>query len=242
MLPTHVAKLSARGKNVSSNVLFSSTNHIDANLCPLKMALFMIGVDIRLNTKVDALLIDKLSPDAVIVSTGASPIVLRIPGADNSNVIDTVTVLEGNSTLSGKVAIIGGGLVGLEVAEYLAEKNDRVKDITVIEMLDAVGKDLGPSRINGVMGNLKKHEVEFCVNCTCLEIQPDAVIVECEGKQKRIPCDGVVVAVGAVSRDNSEIVSACEKKNIPYYIVGDAKKPRRAIDAVAEAAHVANIL
>ncbi len=194
------------------------------------------GVDIRLKTRVDAKLIEKIKPDAVIVAVGGEPIRLNVPGIAGPNVTDAVTVLTGKSKLKGHMAVIGGGLVGLEVAEYLAEKQKGVTGVTVLEMLGECGSGLGMLRKQSVDENLEREGVCTMVDSKCVEILRDAVVVDCGGARKTIPCDGVVIAVGWRPADHSEIEASCQARGIPCYVVGDAKQARRAIDATAEAA------
>lgn len=104
-----------------------------------------LGILIHLNTPVDASLITEGSWDEVILAIGAEPIHLSIPGADREHVYNSHDILNGKATASGHVAVIGGGLVGVETAEYLSEQGTAV---TVIEMLDGVAKDLGALRKN----------------------------------------------------------------------------------------------
>ncbi len=193
------------------------------------------GVDIRLKTRVDARLIEKYKPDVVIVAVGGEPIRLNVPGVDGPNVTDAVTVLTGKSRVKGQIAVIGGGLVGLEVAEYLSQKQKGVTGVTVVEMLYECGADLG-SRKQCIMENLERESVCTMVNSQCVEILRDAVVADCTGERKTIPCDGVAIAVGWRPADHSEIEASCHARGIPCYVIGDAKAARKAIDATAEAA------
>lgn len=195
-------------------------------------------VDLRLKTKVTPALIKREKPDAVIVAVGGEPIRFKVPGIDGRNVSDSVKVLTGKSKAKGNVAVIGGGLVGLEVAEYLAEKQPGVTGVTVIEMLGACGEGLGMLRKQSVDANLEREGVCTMVDTKCLAIKPGAVVVECGGCQQEIPADHVVIAVGSRAVDHSAIDKACEKLGIPYWVIGDAVQARRAIDATAEAAEV----
>lgn len=197
------------------------------------------GVEILLNTPVTPELIDRLSPDEVIVAIGAEPIKLKIPGADLPHVTDSHTLLAGKSEAKGDVAVIGGGLVGLEVAEYLAQRNHKV---TVLEMLDEAGKDLGMLRKIAVMESLQSDGVSICTGAKCVEIKAHAVVVETKEGTKEIPADSVVVAVGAKSRPVKDIQEKCEAAHIPCHIIGDAVRARRALNASAEAAAVARAI
>ncbi|MBF0689071.1 MAG: FAD-dependent oxidoreductase [Cellulomonas sp.] len=197
------------------------------------------GVDVRLSTPVTPELIDQVAPDEVIIAIGSTPITLDLEGSDQNSVIDTETVLTGYSQLTGDVVVIGGGLVGLEVAEYLAQNDPRVTSVTVVEMGSEVGRDLGTLRKQEVMTHLALHEVATVVDTRCLRINAEGVVVEHDGEVSTIPATGVVVAVGSRSLDTTELTDHCLARKIPFHIIGDARSPRRAIDAVAEAAEVA---
>ena len=194
------------------------------------------GVDVRFSTKVTPELLKEISPEAVIIATGAEPIKINIPGADLKNVVSSHHVLAGRVNLKGKVVIIGGGLVGLEVAEYLGEDGN---EITVVEKLDQVAKDLGQLRKICVMENLHALGIKTLTDVNCKEIKEDRVIIEKDGQTTEIMCDYVVMAVGARARKSVEIEEYCKEENISCYTIGDALRPRRALDAVAEAAEIA---
>ncbi len=194
------------------------------------------GVEILLNTPVTAETIDRLHPDEVIVAIGAEPIHMNVPGIDLPSVTDSHTVLAGKADLKGRVVVIGGGLVGLEVAEYLSE---RKHPITVLEMQDAVAKDLGDLRKISVMERLYADGIDIRTNAKCVAIEPTTVTIESEGKQEKIPADSVVVAVGAKSRSSEEIKAKCMAEGIPCHVIGDAVRARRMLNATAEAAAVA---
>ena len=197
------------------------------------------GVEIRLSTPITTELIEKESPQDVIIAIGAAPMKLTIPGADLPHVSNSHDVLEGKVPLDGKIVIIGGGLVGLEVAEYV---EDKAEDITVVEMLDGVGKDLGDLRKITVMESIYSAGIKTVTNAKCIEIQEDAILVEQDGKVVSIPCDYVVVAIGARSRNFDHIASYCTEHSIAYHVIGDAVRARRALNATTEAAEIARAI
>lgn len=197
------------------------------------------GVEIRLSTPITTDVIKKEAPQDVIIAIGAEPMKLQIPGAELPHVTNSHDVLEGAVSLEGKVVIIGGGLVGLEVAEYLEGK---ATEITVVEMLDQVGKDLGDLRKISVMENIYHAGVQSMTGATCTEILENAVLVKKEGHTESIPCDYVVVAIGAKSRNFDEIASFCKEHGIAYHVIGDAVRARRALNATAEAATIARAI
>lgn len=197
------------------------------------------GIEVRLGTEVTAELLDELKPDHAVIASGGTPVKLRIPGADGENVYAVEDVLAGKIDLSGGVAIIGGGLVGLEAAELLAEK-EGITAVTVVEMAAQCGADLGASRRNGVFGNLKAHGVKLLTRSTCKEIRPDAVCYERKGEDRSFECEKVVMAVGSKPQDQSVLISMLDERGIAHETIGDALQcPRRAIDAVREGANIA---
>lgn len=195
------------------------------------------NIDIRLSTTVTKEILEELQPDTVIIATGAEPIELDIPGAKLPHVTNSHDVLIGKVEPKGNIVVIGGGLVGLEVAEYLSEKENQV---TVVEMLDEVGKDLGQLRKICVMENLYALGVNTLVNAKCTEINETGIFVEIDEKTEEIKADHVIMSVGAKPTNYDEIKNYCESNSIPYYTIGDAIKARRALNAIDEAVKIAN--
>lgn len=197
------------------------------------------GIDIRLNTPVTKELIEQIKPDEIIMAIGSAPISLKIPGSDLPHVSNSHDVLAGKTKVSGRVAVIGGGLVGLEVAEYVHGSADSV---TIIEMLDAIGKDLGDLRKISVLESLYSSGTNILTSAKCTEIKEKAVVVDRNGTIEEVPCDQVVVAVGAKPRSFDELKEYCNEKGIPLHNIGDSVRARRALDAVAEANKVARAI
>jgi pyruvate/2-oxoglutarate dehydrogenase complex dihydrolipoamide dehydrogenase (E3) component len=197
------------------------------------------GIEVRLGTPVSAALIQELQPDEVIIAVGSAPMELRVPGSDLPIVTNSHQILSGEATVSGKVIVVGGGLVGLEVAEYL---HGQASEITVVEMLDRVAKDLGQLRSICVMESLEAAGVQTLTNAKCIEIKEKAVVLEIMGHITEHPCDSVVVAIGARSRNFESIDTFCREQGIPCHVIGDAVRARRALNAVAEANEVARAI
>lgn len=190
-------------------------------------------LDIRLNTPVTPKLIQELRPDAVIVAIGSAPIVPKIPGADGGQVYESHQVLAGAEIPSGKAVVIGGGLVGMEVAEYLCAKGCTV---TVVEMKDAVLGELGEMRKIGTQMAMAAEPITTLLKTTCKEILKNQVIVETEGVEKTLEADLVVMAIGSKPRPSQDLQDICKQESIPCYVVGDAlAAPRLALNAIHEA-------
>ena len=194
------------------------------------------GVEIHLHTKVDAEVLKACGPDEVIIAIGAEPLIPSIDGVAESYVTDAHTVLRKQEKPDGNIVVIGGGLVGLEAAEYLKTPENQV---TVVEMLEEVGKDLGEMRKIAVNMAVAEAGIRTMVNTKCLGIADHKVKVEKDGVSEELEADAVVIAVGAKSRPIEEITSVCGQMGIPCHVVGDAVKARRALNAVHEAFAVA---
>lgn len=198
-----------------------------------------LGIEVHLNTAVTPELIEGVKPDAVIAAIGAEPFIPDLEGIEESYVTNFKEVLQGTKNLSGNVVVIGGGLVGLEAAEYLRERGC---EITVVEMREAVGIDLGDMRKIAVNRAIAQSGIKTVTNAACKAVRDHQVIVEVEGKEISLPADYAVIAVGSQKRSTEEITNVCKKENIPYYVVGDAIKVRRALNAISEAYEAARCI
>ncbi|MDB2386664.1 NADPH-dependent 2,4-dienoyl-CoA reductase [Shewanella sp.] len=78
-------------------------------------------VELRLNTRLDASVIKQEAFDEVVISSGVKPRPLDLPGFDHPNVVDYQQVLNGEVEIGQKVALIGAGGIGFDMAHYLCE-------------------------------------------------------------------------------------------------------------------------
>lgn len=191
-----------------------------------------LGVEIRMNTPVTAELIREIVPHTVINAIGAEPLIPKIPGADLPFVLNSHDILDGKAQASGNVVVIGGGMVGMEVAEYLAEKGCAVTDL---EMMKEFCADMGSARKTCVTESVYAAGIVPVTEVTVTEIKEGEVIGVKDRETVSYPCDYAVMAVGSKSRDASELEAACLEQGIAYFTVGDAGMARRALDAVREA-------
>lgn len=194
------------------------------------------GVEIKLSTPVNAEVIKDINPDEVIIAAGAEPIKLNVSGANLPHVTNSHDILAGKAKVNGDIVVIGGGLVGLEVAEYLS---GNVNKITVVEMLNEVAKDLGQLRKICVMESLYHEGIKTITEAKCVEIKEKSIVIDKNGVVEEVPCDSVIVAIGARSRNFESISDYCKENNIPYHVIGDAVRARRALNCIEEASEVA---
>lgn len=193
-------------------------------------------VKVYKNTKVDAQMLKDADVDAVILAIGSSPITIKLEGMDKLQHASAPEVLRHEVCPKGKVAVIGGGLVGLETADTLATDGC---DVTVLEMKDEIGSDLGSLRKIAVMMKLQQMQVKMLPNSKVCKFTEEGIVLEDE---TLVPCNCAVFAVGFASNDSHLLVEECEKRQIPCRVIGDAKSARRALDAIAEGFEAARTL
>jgi len=170
--------------------------------------------------------------DTVILATGAKPFIPNVPGTGKMNVVNGIDAMLDRCTLGKHLAIIGGGLVGCELAVFLSQ--DRGKTIDLIEMKEK----LLPEPIHEVnemalkeMVNTNEH-IKVHLNTKLVEIKDGAVVVESGGKISTIPCDTAVIAIGLESVNT---LAGKLQGKVDVKVIGDATKPRHIIQATSEA-------
>jgi len=214
------------------------------------------GVEIELNTEVTPELVQEIKPDVAIVAVGSEAFVPDFPGIDNPKVVTAHDILAGkvtvpleNPLLSGKVGIpkanvvvLGGGMVGCEVADYLATKGDnpivgRVA-VTVVTSKKEVGLDMVSEIRTLLMQRLWEKGVTFSYSSIVKEILDDGVLIEKDGNEEILSgIDMIILARGVKSVDNlSETIKDYVTE---VYVIGDAKEPREALEAIAEGSQIA---
>ncbi len=216
------------------------------------------GVEIMLNKRADIAFVKKMNPDAVIVATGARPMRPQIPGVEKDHVVQAWDVLDGKRGVGQKVVVVGGNAVGLETALYLAgigtlspeilhflmtsnaESMETIfellnrgsKEVTVIEMIRKAGKDIGLSTRWTIMAELRRLGVTIMTGTTAVAITEEGVEIEKEDGKGFLPADSIVLAAGSSSENG--LLNELEGLAPEIYTIGDAKAPRKAIEAIRE--------
>ncbi len=165
--------------------------------------------------------------DAVIVAVGAHNMTLPIPGSDKAHVVSSWDILEGKVQLSGHCAVIGGGLVGAETAEYLANKGC---EVSIIEMTDKIAREESGTVLPTMMADFAAHDVKQYINTKVSSIT-DAGVVAFDTKEEKevmIECNYVVMAAGSVKN-----VLDTDGVEVPIYYAGDCSGSKTA--GIAEA-------
>ena len=168
------------------------------------------------------------------------PQVPAVPGIDSPKVATAIDVLKGKATVGENVVIVGGGMVGCEVAVYLAQKGKRV---TIIEMLSRVLDDMGQMHANRgmLMKMLQENHIAILTSNALDSVSESGVrVVDKNFNKREIPADSVIIATGLTPRDN--LYEVLREKVDQVYHIGDCRTPGKIIDAVWQAYGKARII
>lgn len=214
------------------------------------------GVKVTLGQEATPELVLASHPDAVVVATGAEPIVPAIPGTDSEHVVQAWDVLADRVDTGEKVVVLGGGATGCLVALYLAQMaitdcptlrflvqnraetwgtleelvTKGIKEVTLVEMLPKLGKDIGLSTRWTVLQDLRRYGVEAVVSAKVEQITHYGIVVIVDGQERLLEADTVVLASGV--SPNNTLYEALKARVSELYLIGDAKFPRKAFDAM----------
>lgn len=197
-----------------------------------------LGVRINLNKPVTEGMVEAEKPEAVILAYGGEKIIPQIPGINLPIVCDAWQILSAEVNPGVRVVIIGGGLIGMETADFLGQRG---AEITIVEALKKSPVLKITSHGYMLHKRLREYRVNFIFNAALREINENSVTVLIEGEEKILsPIDQVIIAVGL--QPKYELREFLKNKGIPYFIAGDAHQPRRLIEATEEGAKAAWIL
>jgi len=192
------------------------------------------GVNIKLGETADIEKILSENADEVILATGATQIT---PNIQNEGIptVQAVDILQGKAVSGKKALIVGGGLVGLESAEYILAQNG---EATVVEMKDKAGEGLNESVQYFIFKNLKEGNVDVLTNTKVERFTKEgAICTTPSGEVNLSGYDMVILALG--SRAYNPFEEGLKGKVKSLHLIGDAVKSRRIVDAVEEAARLA---
>jgi len=196
-----------------------------------------LGVEVHLGRELTPDIVRQIAPDVLIIATGSKPLVPKISGVDGKNVIASAEALRG-ANVGDKVVVVGGGLVGCETADYLAQQG---KEVTIVEMLRHTARDIGPAARYFLRRRLAEKGIKILTSTTVEEIVEGGIKVSSgEGSHFLGPVDAVVIATGAESVNE---LGPKVKGIVPeIYVIGDAAKPGKILAAVEQAAELARKL
>ncbi len=186
------------------------------------------GVDVRTGAEPGP---DELrGADAVVVAVGGVPVVPDLPGAARPHVTTAVDLLRGPIPAGAAAVVIGGGQVGAEVAELLAENG---KMVTVLEQCGEIARGMVGIAKLPLLRRLEELGVAVWTNAEVLGIGERAVTVRHRGERKTVPAETVVIAVGA--RANAALYESLEGVVPVRHLVGDSRAPKGFLEAIRDA-------
>ena len=200
------------------------------------------GVKVETGREVTPDLIDEIKPQVVVVASGAEPLIPdSISGLDKDNVCTAWDVLAGKVILHTEkplnIVILGGGSVGCETADFLAEMGENLmlnkKAITIVEMMRLAALDMPLTVRHLLMERLVSKKVKILNSTKVKAVTEDGVIITRGKKEDTISrVDHVILALGTKPVD--DLSSKIKDKVEEVHLIGDASKPRRALEAIAE--------
>jgi len=198
------------------------------------------SVKVIKNKVVDIGFIKEISPDYVLIATGAEPLILNFEGLDSINWIVGIEALERDDITGKRVLVVGGGLIGMEVAEKLIEHGNTVD---VVEIREKVAIGMEPITEKLMWKRLEGKPINIYTQTAIQAFKPGGTVVK-DLKSDEIKILGsydiVIMATGTVPK--CSLVDDVKNAGIPFEIIGDARELKQIIGAVKNAYAVASTL
>lgn len=200
----------------------------------LSTQLQKLGVELHLGIRITPNIVETENPDVIILATGSTPMKPKLGTGALVMPIMARDVLNGKVQTGERVLIVGGNALGMEVAAFLALRGKKVE---VVEMMDSIGRDLGPTIRWHLRHKLNDLKVKVFPSTKVVSIsQGVATVVGKENRESPREIDSMVIATG--SRSNNRLARKLKGKAPEFYVIGDAAKPRNGLFAVREGAEV----
>ena len=196
----------------------------------LRRQLYRCGVEVGLGVNVTAEKIEGFQPGVLVLATGGTPFDPEIPNEGGLSVVQAVDVLRGAVEVGEQVVVVGGGLVGCEVAEYLA---DRGKKITVTNILPEMAQGVGPALKGFLLARLVDKGIRLMTSVRYQRYSSEGVeLVNEEGLAETVEASTVVLAAGQVPC--KRLYEELKDRQMEIHLVGDCVRARTIRDAIAE--------
>ena len=238
----HQVTLLEKSEELGGHLLVASYPPAKGEIAPAIRSLIVrcrqAGVDIHTGTAATPELIQQLAPEAAIVATGSTPLVLPIPGLADCGYINAEDMLTGKQNVGKKVLIVGGGMVGAEAAEHLAERGHQCD---IVEMKPVVGEDIMPEPRKYIMASLEHHKVGQITNAKVSQFFTDGVrytstVDGTEGELRGY--DNIVLAMGY--RSNNPLEEPLKALVPQVFVIGEARQaPGNSMIATGDALNAA---
>jgi 2,4-dienoyl-CoA reductase-like NADH-dependent reductase (Old Yellow Enzyme family)/thioredoxin reductase len=194
-----------------------------------------MGVNLHPGVEATEKMIQEGNPEAVILAAGGEKIIPDIPGIDLPHVTDAWQILSGEVAPKKHVLVIGGGLIGMETADFLGQKGTQV---TLVEVLKRSPVLKITSHGYMLHTRLREEGCKLLFDTAVKRIETSSVTILSQGAEEVLsPIEQVVIAVGL--KPMEDLKKFLEGKGIRHFVVGDAVLPRRIIEATEEGARAA---
>lgn len=191
--------------------------------------LSMNGIRIHFDTEVTADMVKEAKPDVLAIATGSAPFVPNIPGIEKGNVMTGDELLKAEPVKGKKVLVLGAGLIGCEVGDYLAELGNSV---TIVDMVEQPASTLNAFRRNFMLKRMNSYSIDWLMESQIKEIRLPEVTIQHQGEEKKIEgIDMVVVAAGRKPSGSLQEELA-DLEGTKVILLGDADKSGTALDAI----------
>lgn len=191
------------------------------------------GVQVVLNKEVTADFVQEIKSDAVVVSTGSVPQAINVPGASGKNVIQATDVLLGKVEVGSTAIVIGGGNLGVETADFLAQRGGKV---IVVEALDHLGANMDRFIYKYLLERLIEKGVVMLTNSPVREVTEHGVYVKHNFDLLFIKGETVILALGM--QPENRLAEELRQRGISFHSIGDCAEPRDELEAIREGAEV----
>jgi 2,4-dienoyl-CoA reductase (NADPH2) len=188
-----------------------------------------LGVELHVGVDVTPELVAEQAPDAVVVATGAEPLIPPIPGIGGQTVHDAQRFLRDEVPVAAgeRVVVVGGSATGCETAEHLV---DRGAEVTLLEMRAGIGSGIEAITRRQLVRRLKSEGVRIVTNATVVMFEPEQVLYEdAEGERRAVPADHVALALGWRPVGNR---LADRLDGVEVVVLGDASRPADFVQAI----------
>jgi 2,4-dienoyl-CoA reductase (NADPH2) len=182
------------------------------------------GVDVKMGTECTLSLLKEMGPDVVVVASGGC--YRSFPFCSRDIVFTPEDVIAGTANLSGRIAIIGGNGIGLEVGVYLVRNGQH--EVVIIEEGTKLGRDVNPFYLWRYTGLLRKQGTRFITNASVIGMEGDALVIRAPSGVERLNVGSVIMAY-LEPLDPADLLGGLQART---YLIGDARKPRRIHNAI----------
>ena len=186
-----------------------------------------LGVEVRLGAALDAEAIARAAPDRVILATGARRERPALPGADGAHVLDlaaTERALRAGSVAGRRIAVWGGGAIGLALAVHLAGAEAKPAGIAVVEAGARFGAGLAPPRLWRALAALRRAGAALHARTRAVAVEPAGLVVaDKDGKESLVPADAILLATPG--DPDTALAEALSARGIAVERAGDCAAP-----------------